>query len=291
MYTGFTIERPTQLDEALEILEEGGDATRPLGGGSGLTLLMRYGFFEPETLVSLDRLDGLSGIERASDGALHLGALNTLRDLEDSHRVAQHVPVLRAALRGLATVRLRNVAQLGGAIAHGHPQMDLPPVLLALGAQVRVRSRGGERWIDADELFLGYYETAIGDDELLTDVVIPDQGRHRAVYRKVTARTADDWPMLGVAVVAREGERGPDVRIAVGAVTDRAQRLHQTEAAIGDGAPTADAIRTIAEEAAASLDHHDGASGTATYQRHRLAVELRRALSATLLDGTDTEGR
>lgn len=291
MHTGFTIERPSELDEALEILAQGDESTRPLGGGSGLTLLLRYGFFEPETLVSLDRLPGLREVERDGDGTLVIGACNTLRDLEDSAVVADRAPVLKQALRGLATVRLRNIAQVGGAVAHGHPQMDLPPVLLALGARFRVMSVRGSRWIDADEFFLGYYETGLEDDELLTEVVVPDQGTHRGVYRKVTARTVDDWPMLGVAVVAREKADGREARIAVGAVTDRAHRLTEAEAALRDAPRTAAALRTVAEGAAAEVECHDGPNGSAAYQRHRLGVELRKAFEATLLNGAIAEGR
>jgi aerobic carbon-monoxide dehydrogenase medium subunit len=287
MTGSFSIAQPETLEEALELLADGDESVRPLGGGSGLTLLMRYGFFEPSLLVSLRRLEELRRVEVTGEGALRLGALTTLRDLERDPLVAQRAPMLHSALQRLATVRLRNVAQLGGAIAHGHPQMDLPPVLLALGAQVKAESRRGTRWITADDLFRGYYETSIADDELVTEVSIPELAGQRGTYRKVTARTVDDWPMLGVAVVAT----GSDVRVALGAVTDRAVRLADAEAALDTVERTQEELRAVAAEAAASVPLHDRPAASATYQRQRLEIELFRAFADTLIhDGDQPAG-
>lgn len=292
MSNGFTIEEPRTVQDALELLGQGDESVRVVAGGTGLTLLMRYGFFQPTMLVSLRHLrKELAGVEPTADGGLRLGAMNTLRDLEDSPEVAARAPLLRQALYRLATIRLRNIAQLGGAIAHGHPQMDLPPILLALNARVRVSGRRGSRWINADDLFLGYYETAVSDDELITEVVLPPPGEQRAVYRKVTPRTADDWPILGVAAVTRrDGGRVSEARVAVGALTDRAQRLPMAEAALVDTDPTPEQLRSIAEETADTLDYHHGPAGSVAFQRQIVAVHLRRALDAVVL-GRDGQGQ
>jgi aerobic carbon-monoxide dehydrogenase medium subunit len=283
MSSAFTIEEPRSVDETLEMLGAGDESVRLIAGGSGLALLMKYGFFEPTTLISLRHLAAeLSSIDLTASGGVHLGAMATLRDLEDAPAVAERLPLLHQALKVLATIRLRNVAQLGGAIAHGHPQMDLPPVLLALDAKVRVRGHRGDRWIDAADLFLGYYDTAVEDDELITDVVVEPPGEHRASYRKVTARAADDWPMLGVAALAttRDGEVG-ELRVAVGALTDRAQRLPAVEALAGQQV-SPEIIAEAAVAGADSIDYQASASASSRYQRHLVAVHLRRALHEVL---------
>lgn len=283
---GFTIEEPRTLDDALEVLAGGDETVRAVGGGTGLALLMKYGFFEPTTLVSLRHLQAdHSAVEATPGGGLRLGSMATLRDLERAPSVASQAPLLHQALQVLATVRLRNVAQLGGAIAHGHPQMDTPAVLLATDAQVHVANRDGDRWIDAGDLFLGYYETAVADDELITEVVLPPLGEHRASYRKVTARAVDDWPMLGVAVVDRgEGEEFRDLRVAVGALTERAQRLSDLEESLDGTAPNAADLEESAAAAAATVEVHDTPAASASYQRHLVAVHIRRALTQVLAE-------
>lgn len=291
MTATFTIETPTTIDEALEILGGGDESVRPVAGGTGLTLLMQYGFFEPTTLVSLRHLvTDFSDIEVVGEGWLRLGALATLRDLERSSTVAERAPLLREALDRLATVRLRNVAQLGGAVAHGHPQMDLPAVLVALRAQIHARSHRGARVIPAEEVFLGYYETTIADDELITHVDIPPFPGQRAAYRKVTARTVDDWPTLGVAVAGRAtGGIVDDLGLAIGAIGERPQRLDEVATALRGSPVSAAGLREAAEGAAAGLDLHDGATGSAAYQRRLVAAHVRRALETVL--GAEDTGR
>lgn len=287
----FTLEEPGSVAEALEMLAASDGSTRPVAGGTGLTLLMKYGFFEPTMLVSLRRLrPELDRIEVADDGTLLLGASTTLRDLERAPQVAESASLIHDALAVLATVRLRNVAQLGGAIAHGHPQMDLPPVLLALGAQVHVRSTSGSRWIAAEDLFLGYYETEVHEGELITHVAVPSHVGYRTTYRKVTSRTVDDWPMVCVAASgATEGRAVRDVAVAIGAVGDRPVRLWSAEAELRGNDVTPTLIEDVAQHAAAGLDLHDSPNGSAAYQRRTVEVQVRRALAAVL--EVDGDGR
>lgn len=288
MLADFAIAEPRSVDEAVGLLSDDDETVRPIAGGTGLGLLMRYGFFQPTRLVSLRRLPAeLSRVEAAADGPLTIGALATARDLELSPVIAEHAPMMLDALSRLSSVRVRNVATLGGSLAYGHPQQDLPPVLIALDAQVRARGRSGERWIPAAELFRGYYETALGGGELITEVTIPANGGSRGCYRKVTARTAEDWPTLGLAVrCAVTGGRMHGVRIAVGALADRAQRLPAAEQLLEGEPPTEPVLRNAADEAAAHAECHGGPAGSAEYRRALLAVHLLRALQDVTGAGT-----
>src|SRR3989442_870724 len=127
--------------------------------------------------------------------------MTTLSALEHSADVKKHAPVITRTLRTLSNVRVRNVATVGGALAHGDPHMDLPPVLIALGASITITGPKGERKLALEDLFTGYYETVLDKNELISELQVPAQGAKRAAYMKVTTGSADDWPALGVAAV------------------------------------------------------------------------------------------
>ena len=134
-------------------------------------------------------------------------------------------------MRTLSNVRVRNVATVGGALAHGDPHMDLPPVLMALGATLTVIGPNGERKLAVEDLFAGYYETVLEKNELIAEVHVPSQGSKKAAYFKVTTGSADDWPALGVAaVIDGDGKAIKSCRIVASAATDKATRLKSVEA-------------------------------------------------------------
>src|SRR5690606_22150125 len=140
-----------------------------------------------------------------------------------SAEVAKHAPLITRTMLTLSNVRVRNVATVGGALAHGDPHMDLPPVLMALGATVTVAGPNGERKLALEEMLTGYYETALEKNELIATVHVPAQGAKRAHYAKVTTGSADDWPALGVAVVLEaEGQAIRSARVVVSAATEKA---------------------------------------------------------------------
>src|SRR5579864_4854083 len=122
-------------------------------------LMMKAGVFQPTRLICLHGIEPEHSRITVSGSALRIGAMATLRDVEHDVNVAARFPVMRRALRTLSNVRVRNVARVGGALAHGDPHMDLPPLLAALGAVVSVRGPDGARELAVEELYLGYYET------------------------------------------------------------------------------------------------------------------------------------
>ena len=224
----FALEEPASLAEALALLDPDDPEVRAIAGGTALMLMMKSGLYRPQRLVSLRRLGpALTGIHAAADGGLEIGAMVRLAEIERSAEVRTAAPVIAETLLTHSNVRVRNVATIGGNLAHGDPHMDLPPVLIALGATVRVAGVSGERVVAVEDLFTGYLETVLANNELITGVSIPSQTGRRATYAKITARTADDWPALGLAVSvnAEDGSRMP---IAIGA-TETARWLPQAE--------------------------------------------------------------
>jgi carbon-monoxide dehydrogenase medium subunit len=247
--TPFELLQPRSLQEAIAFLDA--EDARPLSGGTALMLMMKAGVLRPKRLVSLRGL-GLDRIE--ANGSLRIGAMTTLSSLERSEAARKGWPAIANTLRALSNVRVRNVATVGGALAHADPHMDLPPLLAALGARVVIQGKQGTRTVPVEDLYAGYLENTLKPGELITHVEIPAMGKRRAAYLKCTTRSADDWPAVGVAVVL-----GDENRIFVSAATDRPTRLAD-EAAV--------------EKLTIEGDLH----GSADYKRQLLRVYLKRAI-------------
>jgi len=279
----FELLEPETLDEALGLLDPTEPAVRAIAGGTALALLLQLRVFKPIRLIGLRRLNGeLRGVHVAADGSLRIGAMTTLTELERSPVLAISEPVLARALHTLANVRIRNVATVGGHLAHADPHMDLPPILVTLGARVRAVSPRGTRWIDVADLITGYYETVLAGDELIVELLVPVQPAHVGrAYAKFTALSADDWPAVGVAVwLRREGETIVEARIAVAGATDRPTRMFAAEAALAGSAGDARAFAAAAEAAAAEVAPFDDLRGSGLYKREMVRVHVRRALES-----------
>ena len=228
----FELAEPQSLADAVAMLDPEDSTVRPIAGGTALMLMMKSGLYRPRRLVSLRKIgSGLADIRVGTDGSLKIGAMTRLADLRRSVEVRNAAPVIAETLLTHSNVRVRNVATIGGNLAHADPHMDLPPVLMVLGARISVVGPTGERQIAVEDLFTGYLATALNNSELITCVTVPPRFGWRTVYLKCTARSADDWPALGVAVSMHIEDRiVRDVRIAVGAATETARRLPGAEA-------------------------------------------------------------
>jgi aerobic carbon-monoxide dehydrogenase medium subunit len=267
----FELAEPRSLPEAFSLLQDEG--ARPMSGGTALMLMMKAGVLRPARLVSLRRLS-LGGI-RQEKGGLRVGAMTTLRELEKSVAVRDGWPVITRTLRTLANVRVRNVATVGGALSHGDPHMDLPPLLSALGATVTISGVAGERQASVESLYAGYLETTLKPGELITEVQIPALGGRRAAYLKCTTRSADDWPALGMAVVLDAQKR--EASIVVSAATDRPTRLAVAEK-LFRGKEITESLLHEAAEAARAIDIEGDLHGSAAYKKHLIGVYLKRAV-------------
>ncbi len=280
----FELLEPTTLDEAVALLDPGDPGVRAIAGATALIPMMKARLFQPTRLVSLRRLDGALRGVRDEAGGLRIGALTTLTELEQSARVREAAPVMSRALGTLSNVRIRNVATLGGHLAHGDPHMDLPPVLITLGARVRAVSRRGERWIDVNDLVLGYYQTAVAADELIADLQVPVQPADaRMWYEKFTALSADDWPTVGVAVWYRTAAgRIVEARVAVSAATERPLRVANAEAVLTGATPDEATFRKAADAAGDAVEPLADLRGSTAYKREMVRVHVRRALERAL---------
>jgi aerobic carbon-monoxide dehydrogenase medium subunit len=277
----FELLEPATLAEAVGLLDPDDVTVRPISGGTALSLMVQSHIFKPTRLISLRRLNGeLRGLHVEADGSLRIGAMTTLTELERSPVLAIAEPVLARALHTLSNVRVRNIATIGGHLAHGDPHMDLPPILVTLGARVRAVSPRGERWVDVADLITGYYETSLAGDEIIVEVHVPAQpAGTRAAYAKFTALSADDWPAVGVAVwMRREGEAIVEARIAVGGATDHPTRMTAAEEAVIGNEPDAKKFAAAGDAAAAEVEPLGDLRGSGPYKREMVRVHVRRAL-------------
>lgn len=279
----FELVEPKSLQDAVGLLDADDPSVRAFGGGTALIQMMKTGVFQPTRLVSLRGAAAECGGIAAAGGGLRIGALATLTALARSAEVKKAAPVIIETLKTLSNVRVRNVATLGGHLAHADPHMDLPPVLIALGAELSALSKRGTRTLAVADLFTGYYETALAKDELISEVRVPSQAGRRAAYVKLTTRSADDWPTLGIAVsFAGDAKKLRDVRFVVSAATEKPLRLASAEAVL-EGASIDDALLARAGDAAAAAAEMIGdARGSAAYKTELLRVHAGRAVRKAL---------
>jgi len=280
----FEFKRPHSLIEAIDYLDADDPTVRPFAGGTALMLMMKAGVFQPTRLVSLSSIEArYSTIEILTDGALRIGALTTLSTLARAELVSRHAPVITETLRTLSNVRVRNVATLGGHLAHADPHMDLPPVLIALGAEAHTAGPSVARTIKVEALFENYLETVLDSNELITEVVIPPQTARSAAYLKCTTRSADDWPTLGVAVSLEiDGDRVKAPRVVVGAATEIVTRLASVERELDGARIDAEMLRRAGEAAVEEVALVADARGSSAYKRQLLRVYVARALREAL---------
>jgi carbon-monoxide dehydrogenase medium subunit len=262
----FELAEPRSREEAFALLDD--ESARPLSGGTALMLMMKAGVLRPKRLVSLRRL-GLDRIQ--ANGELVVGAMTPLGALERDAAVKMGWPVIARTLRTLSNVRVRNVATVGGALAHADPHMDLPPLLVALGAQVTIAGPHGERRVPVEGLYAGYLENTLNPGELITQLAVPRLDAKRAAYLKCTSRSADDWPAVGIAVVLG----GEHTRIVVGAATDRPTRLLSAEKILRDNP---EAVKQAAEAAADEAKIESDLHGSAAYKKQLIRVYLARTV-------------
>lgn len=279
----FDYRAPRALDEALAVLGEYGEDARVVAGGTALVTMMRQRLVQPRCLVSLRDVQGLGGIE-ATNGSLRLGALVTHREVEVSPLVRPRLPVLAETFRRVATVRVRHMATVGGALAHGDPNQDPPVTLLALGARVEIRGARGSRELPLGEFFRDYYETALEPGEVVTAVTVPSAlpAASGAAFLKFLPRTADDYATVAAAAIVilePDGERCREARIALGSVGVTPLRVGAAEALLSGQRLGESLLQAAGEAAKGAVDPLSDHRGSAAYKREMTAVMVKRALT------------
>jgi len=270
--------RPASLGEACELLARFGGDALPLAGGTDVVVDLRRGARSPLHLVSLRDLEELRGI-RVEDGALRLGALTTPAELAASSELASARPELLDAVRVFAAPQVRNTATLGGNLCTAAACGDLPPLLIALGAQVRLAGPDGERTLPLEELFADVRQTVLAPGEILVDVSVPVRGPGEgARYEAFGRRAATFITVAGVAAALRlEGGTCRRARVVLSAVAPTPLLVPQT---LEGGAVDDAAIDRAAVAARAAALPISDVRGSAEHRRDLVETLARRALLA-----------
>ena len=281
----FEYRTPKNLKEVHATLKEFGEDAKLIAGGTALVIMMRQRLVQPSCLVSLRSVRGLNGVE-IKDGGLRIGGLATHREVESSPLVRRRIPLLAETYHHVATVRVRNMATVGGGLAHADPNMDPPPTLIALGATVKATSANGSRVIPLDGFFKDYYETVLNPDEIITEIFVPKLPPNSgAAYLKFLPRTAHDYATVSAAAVLtldKNKKTISDVRIALGSVGTTAIRATAAEAVLRGQPLKPEAFAEAGEKAKEAVDPVSDFRGSAGYKREMAGVFVRRALEKAL---------
>jgi len=281
----FEYRTPKNLKEVHTALKEYGTDAKLIAGGTALVIMMKQRLVRPSCLISLRSVRGLNGIE-LKDGGLRIGGLATHREVESSSLVRRRLPVLAETFHHVATIRVRNMATVGGGLAHADPNQDPPPTLIALGATAKATSPNGSRTIPLDEFFTGYYETVLNPDEIITELFVPKMAANTgAAYLKFLPRTADDYATVSAAAVLtldKSKKTISDVRIALGSVGSTPIRATAAEAVLKGQPVKAEGFAEAAEKAKEAVDPISDFRGSAGYKKEMAGVFVRRALEKAL---------
>ncbi|MEZ5097103.1 MAG: xanthine dehydrogenase family protein subunit M [Nocardioides sp.] len=268
---------PTSVEEALAALAEHGDDAKILAGGQSLLPVLRMRLNAPETVIDLGRIESLRGVRDDGD-AIVIGALTTHTEVATDALVAEHALLLAKAAREVADNQVRHRGTFGGALAHADPAGDLGSPALALGAEMVIAGAGGTRRVSADDFFVDLFETALGDDEILTEVRVPKHTGWGAHYEKFV-RVAHQWPIVAVGVTVRtEGDSIAEARIGLTNMGSTPLRARATESALSGTAATEEAVGDACAQVADGTHPPSDLNGDAAYRAHLATVLTRRAV-------------
>ncbi len=270
---------PTSIEEALAALGSHGDDAKIIAGGQSLLPVLRMRLNAPEVVIDLGRIDSLRGIRDDGD-AIVIGAMTTHHDVIQDPLVKEHALLLHKAAKEVADAQIRHRGTFGGALAHADPAGDLGAPTLALGAEFVVAGSGGIRTVAASDFFVDLFETAIGEDEILTEVRIPKHTGWGAHYEKFV-RVAHQWPIVAVgATVRTEGGSVAEARIGLTNMGSTPLRAADAEQAAAGAAVSAEALAEAGRRAADGTNPPSDLNGSAEYRRHLATVLTGRALLA-----------
>ncbi len=277
----FEYQAPATLDAALDLLARHGGEAKLLAGGQSLIPVMNFRLAEPALLIDLNKLAELDFIRRDADGTLRIGSMTRQRRLERDPLVAAATPLLREAVPFIAHPQIRNRGTFGGSLAHADPAAELPALAVALGARLRLRRAGGDRWVEAGDFFAGLFATALEPDEILVEAAIPPLPARTGCAFLEVARRHGDYAQVGVAalVTLEESGRCREARLVYLSVGDAPVVAREAARLLAGEELSPAAIAAAAEKAAGDeMNPREDVHATPDFKRHLARVLTRRVL-------------
>jgi carbon-monoxide dehydrogenase medium subunit len=274
----FDYHAPTTVEEAQHLLESADDP-KVLAGGQSLLSVLRMRLAAPDLLVDLGKIDELRGVRDAGD-AIVIGAMTPHQAIVSDPLVAEHALLLAKAATAIGDPQVRRLGTFGGSLAHADPAADLPACALAMNAEFEIAGSGGRRSVAAADFFQDIFTTAIGEDEILTEVRIPKHTGWGAHYEKFV-RTAQAWSIVSAAATVRVVSGSiAEAQVALANMGSTPVRSQAVEQALVGVAPTDEAVRAAVADIAEGTNPPTDINGDANYRRHLAPVLARRAVLA-----------
>jgi carbon-monoxide dehydrogenase medium subunit len=275
----FSYVKPASLSEATAFLENHADETAVLAGGTALISMLSQGLRRPEHVLDIGALQELRGFGPTA-GGLQVGALTPIAFMHRDATVKSRYPLLAEAASQVASIRVRNVATVGGSCSYGEPQSDLPPALIAMGATARIDGAKASRWVPLSDFFVGPYETALGPGELLTGLLVPEpQPGTGACHMKFTIGSPSNKPVANASCLVRlEAGRMAAVSIVLGAVGGTPLIAARAAAMLQGQLPDDQLIAAAAQKASEEADPIEDLRGSVWYKRRIVKVLVEKGL-------------
>ena len=275
----FDYKAPTSLEEALQLLAEGGDDAKIIAGGQSLLPVMKLRLAAPELVIDLAKIDSLKGVRDDGD-AIVIGAMTPHFEVVRDPLVAEHASLIARCVETVADPQVRHRGTIGGACAHADPASDVPTPMVALDAELLIAGPGGQRRVAAADFFQDLFTTALSDDEILVEVRVPKYTGWGSAYEKFV-RVSQQWAIVGVAATVRtEGGTIAEARLGLtnmGSTPVRARAAEQALAGVAaEPDSVAGALAGIADGTAPPTD----LNGDPEYRRHLALILGRRAVLA-----------
>ena len=267
---------PSSIEETLHLLNKHKGEAKLIAGGTDLVPMMKEESITPKYVISIGDLLSLNYIQFEEKKALRIGALTTVRDLEQSSQVKSEYNLLHEAARQLASIPIRNVGTIGGNLCNAAPSADTAPALLALSARARIASISGERVVPLEDFFVGPGSTVLEPNELMVEIQVPVPPKcSGGTYLKYSVRGGEDIALVGVAVLLTfDLERAvcKDSKIVLGAVAPTPMRAHKAELTLKQQQLTEQIVEKAAETASSESKPVDDIRGSAEYRREMVKV-------------------
>ena len=278
--------RPTSLQETTGFLEEHQEEVLVMAGGTAVVVLMSQGVVRPRYLLDLGGLSPLKGIQAMDGEALRIGALTPIRTIQKDPLIGSTFGMLAEAASQVASVRVRNVATVGGSICYGEPQTDMPPALIAMGATVTIAGTKGTRSVALEDFILGLYETALESGEVLSEVIVPSpQNGSAGCHMKFTIGSPANKPVANVSTLVRldpTTQRLAETRIVMGAVGSVPTLAMEASSLLMEEQPDEKLITEAARLASEEADPVEDLRGPVWYKRRIIKVLVERGLKCAL---------
>lgn len=277
----FSYAAPSSVAEAVDLLAGAGDDAKILAGGQSLIPMLNMRLARPTVLVDINGVTELDYLRRDQEG-LHIGALTRHVSVERSEIVRRHWPVLHEAAEWIAHPQIRSRGTIGGSVCHADAHAELPSVFAALDARFQVQSATGTRVVPWSDFFLGPFETILGPDEVLTEIMVPSLPPHTGSAFREYAHRRGDFALAGAAaVLLTDGSRRcTSARLSLLGASATPHRAHQVEGFLAGKDLDPDAIDHAADLAVADIEPHGGIHGEARFITDLLRAQVSDALTA-----------